>query len=310
MLSLVLFVALCIGGMTPTEALSHTFTTHYDKPFTIACSGGYVIHHIISVHSNWYEDRKWTITCGREPKLPRFRDQKHSWTGYINHYDGSFTYECPGRSILTGIKAKHHNWYEDRKFAFRCTTIPNYVKLGRCKWTGYVNTYDHRMDYHPDYYLKGVSSIHHNHYEDRIFKFFACEKPGYHYHDATQDKKIENIKSDAQVADEIENIDTKANDADEIESFVTETDVADEMDKFDAKADVADEMEAFETKSDVADEMESSGMRMDVADEMESSDMRMDAADKMENLETKPDFAEDMERSRNKKRASLFKKYE
>jgi len=254
MLSLLLFVALCIGGMIPTEALSHTFTTNYDKAFTISCSGGYVIHHIISTHSNWRGDRKFTITCGREPKLPRFRDQTHSWSGYVNHWDGQFTYECPGRSIITGIKSIHNNWHDDRRFDFRCTTLPDYVKLGRCKWTGYVNTWDHRMDYTPDYYLKGVSSIHNNWRRDRIFKFFACEKPGNHYHDATtQDKQIENIKSDAKVADEIENIDTKANAADE--SFVTETDGADEMYNSDTKENFADEMETLDTKLDIAEDM-------------------------------------------------------
>jgi len=295
MLSLILFAAICIGWMVPTEAQSQSYTTLWDKPFTVICNDGYVIHHMTSVHSNWREDRQFTITCGREPKLPRF-NEKDKWSGYVNDYNGVFTYQCPGKSIITGIKSVHSNWYEDRKFSFRCTTVPSYVKFGRCLWTSYVNTYDHKMDFTPDYYLKGVSSIHRNHYQDRIFKFYHCRKPGYH-HDPALGKHVETIKSDAQLANELENV-------------LKETDVADEMDNFPTTENVADELESFDTKPDVAGELKNSERKPDVADEMESSGMRMDVADEMENLETKPDVPEDMERFRNKKRESLFKKFE
>jgi len=55
---------------------------------------------IKSVHSNWYEDRRFLHEC-RRIKVP-FSDGDTYETEYVNSFDQKFKYQCRENYILIG----------------------------------------------------------------------------------------------------------------------------------------------------------------------------------------------------------------
>lgn len=103
-------------------------------------------------------------------------------TPYLNDYDQQFSSTCPQDMFVSVIKSVHHNHYEDRRFQLVCSRYKvsgtsNYVSRNEYAdaWSGYVNEYDRDVNYTcPNgQFLVGIGGIHHNHYEDRRFRF-AC----------------------------------------------------------------------------------------------------------------------------------------
>lgn len=57
-----------------------------------------VIESIGSVHNNHYEDRVYSIEC----KYTCLKLGASQWSGYVNNFDKSFTYNCPENYVVTG----------------------------------------------------------------------------------------------------------------------------------------------------------------------------------------------------------------
>ncbi|XP_062611243.1 hemagglutinin/amebocyte aggregation factor-like [Saccostrea cucullata] len=157
------------------EALS--FKNKWDGPLNFSCrSPNEFIDAIVSFHHNHYEDRRYELHCGTA--LKHGRDVNCHWTGYVNDFDHAVHYRCPGAGYINGMASYHHNAYEDRRHRFRCCGPKslNY-QYKQCRWTGWVNHYDQPVVYFvpKGYVLRGVNSVHHNHYEDRRFQFEVCK---------------------------------------------------------------------------------------------------------------------------------------
>jgi len=88
----------------------------WDAEFAYSCPSNYVITGLKSYHSNWYEDRRWSITCGR---FKNMNVQASAWPGYQTKWDAEWGIGC-GHNPMIGIGGKHSNWYEDRVFRIRC----------------------------------------------------------------------------------------------------------------------------------------------------------------------------------------------
>ncbi len=43
-----------------------------------------------------------------------------AWSGYVNNYDATYTYTCPGSEFIAGVSSVHNNSTEDRRFQFYC----------------------------------------------------------------------------------------------------------------------------------------------------------------------------------------------
>ena len=79
--------------------------TSYDEEWSRNCddlNGGHsAIKGMISTHSNYYEDRQFTIHCGGLD-LTKFRLNDCFWTKQLNNYDGELNYDCPNNGVIRG----------------------------------------------------------------------------------------------------------------------------------------------------------------------------------------------------------------
>ncbi|CAG5128367.1 unnamed protein product [Candidula unifasciata] len=155
-------------------ACNGQWMTEYDQHFKIECPDQQIIKSLESQHDNKYEDRVWNMICALATN--EIRIGACEWSGYVNNYDELLEYQCADERIIAGIESIHENAYEDRKYSFKCC-VPEGVVAHSCEITPYVNDYDKLFNYRvPDgFAIKGVDSVHDNHYEDRIFKFEICK---------------------------------------------------------------------------------------------------------------------------------------
>ncbi|XP_067663464.1 uncharacterized protein [Haliotis asinina] len=147
-----------------------SYVNDFDKPVVFQCPRGQSIVSWESYHSNYHEDRRHSFTCQRTPKLG-----KCQWSGYVNDFDKPISYQCPNNGVISGVISFHSNHHEDRRFKFYCCSV-RHRHLVHCGTTDYLNWWDKKLTFRVPaaHFLKGVYSIHHNHYEDRRWKFQTC----------------------------------------------------------------------------------------------------------------------------------------
>ncbi|KAI8790942.1 hemagglutinin/amebocyte aggregation factor-like [Biomphalaria glabrata] len=153
---------------------SQIWMTQFDQHFQFVCPPGQTIRSLVSFHENHYEDRVWNFSCAAPPHGVALATCQ--WSGFENDFDQLLEFQCPNESIISGIESVNDNGHEDRKWSFLCCDPEGYVTHA-CLYTPYVNTYDNVLNYRVpnDFVLRGVDSVHDNHYEDRIFKFDICK---------------------------------------------------------------------------------------------------------------------------------------
>ncbi|KAL2102502.1 hypothetical protein ACEWY4_001670 [Coilia grayii] len=117
---------------------------------------------ISSYHSNYYEDRLFSIDC----KSTFSSSSTCTGSGWVNNFDGPLYYVCPSNYVVSGIASYHLNYYQDRRFYIRCCRAPGYYHHS-CRWTPWVNYYDEYFNWYvPNYnYLAGIYSVHSNSHE-------------------------------------------------------------------------------------------------------------------------------------------------
>ncbi|XP_011451275.3 hemagglutinin/amebocyte aggregation factor [Magallana gigas] len=150
----------------------HSWVNDYDHPFTFTCPQHQSIQRVVSHHDNHREDRVFDFTCSN------YEDSKFDscyWTEYVNDFDQPVIFQCPHGGVLNGVSSYHDNHKEDRRFRFYCCESPGNC-LFNCYYSGLVNQYDGDLDYTvPDgHVMRGWTSVHDNHHEDRVFDFDVC----------------------------------------------------------------------------------------------------------------------------------------
>lgn len=148
-----------------------TWLNSLDRPLFFECPVGQSIYKIRSKHHNRQEDREWDLQC-------RDSNARGScfWTGFLNRFDGFLSHRCPNNAVISGMYSEHSNHHEDRVFKVKCCSVTGYT-LRNCLTTPYVNDWDAMFTYNVQtgHHLIGIQSIHHNHYEDRRFRFTVCQ---------------------------------------------------------------------------------------------------------------------------------------
>ncbi|XP_046564855.1 hemagglutinin/amebocyte aggregation factor-like [Haliotis rubra] len=104
-------------------------------------------------------------------------------TAWINQFDEPFTFTCPAETSLIHVVSSHDNYHQDRVWEFSCRAPPHHdAKMINCEWTGkYQNEFDQPLTFQcaRDGLIAGISSVRNDYHEDRRFKFYCCEVPGY-----------------------------------------------------------------------------------------------------------------------------------
>jgi len=98
------------------------FANNYDGKFRFECSTDKLIYAISSEHDNYKEDRRFQFRCCRLSKHVTTRADA-SFTGWQNSFDGALNFQCGESRALMGVSSEHSNYYEDRRFSFRCAKI-------------------------------------------------------------------------------------------------------------------------------------------------------------------------------------------
>ena len=163
-----------------------TYTNRWDDEFLFQCDIDKVITGLHSKHHNDFEDRRWEVRCTHFKNT--IVDEK-SCVGIDiprNEYDSVLEYTCPLGKVLHKFGGVHNNQYEDRRFSFDCCELMHYEdddSLSTSDWSPYKNGYDGRLEVTAklngiDGAFSGISSIHHNFFEDRLFRFQVSVPPG------------------------------------------------------------------------------------------------------------------------------------
>merc|ERR1712072_1683372 len=97
-----------------------------------------------------------------------------SWHGYINNWDGGMQWRVGGHHYVSGLLSHHNNHREDRRFRPLVTSIGS--SQHGLSLTNFVNNWDGQFAYTRPHNkaIVGMISYHHNHYEDRRWRFYCA----------------------------------------------------------------------------------------------------------------------------------------
>merc|ERR1712072_457087 len=97
-----------------------------------------------------------------------------SWHGYINNWDGGMRWRVAGHHYVSGLLSHHNNGREDRRFRPLVTSIGS--SQHGLHLTNFVNNWDGQFAYTCPHNkaIVGMISYHHNHYEDRRWRFYCA----------------------------------------------------------------------------------------------------------------------------------------
>ncbi|XP_021379154.1 hemagglutinin/amebocyte aggregation factor-like isoform X2 [Mizuhopecten yessoensis] len=118
-----MMVCILLAGLSVTTAF---VVNDYDGPMNFSCQGDTTLRHLSSSHTNYYEDRVWSVGC--YPAVARLENCQ--WTdrvrrncrntGFVNSYGGDLSYTTAhAYQNFHGWTSIHNNYYEDRIFDFQ-----------------------------------------------------------------------------------------------------------------------------------------------------------------------------------------------
>ena len=176
-------VNICFGGIVPMVCDNdNDYITTWDALWTYSRSiGGFpeILSGIGSKHDNYYEDRIFKFrSCwplNQNDRVVEYvSDLLPDQTG--TDWDAKWTLECPSNSAITYLRSEHHNYFEDRIYTMQCKRLKD-SSMTNCAWSGTRNGYDAEFWYQcpNNGVITGISSWHHNYYEDRQYNFKCCQ---------------------------------------------------------------------------------------------------------------------------------------
>jgi len=144
---------------------------NWDRPLNFRCRANYYLNRLASYHHNGTEDRRWRAGC----QWFRWGLKSCRRSGWVNNWRQTINYVCPSGKVLAGMYSYHWNAREDRRWRFDCCAMKA-KRLYRCRWTGYINNWDGRMDYTiPNHYvISRIWSHYHSGRRDRRWRLIIC----------------------------------------------------------------------------------------------------------------------------------------
>lgn len=151
------------------------YVNNWDGPIMHELDALGVYSGLYSFHNKAKGDRRFKVH--RVKLLNGLKCTNATWSGYQNYWDGVLSYKCGGNSAVCGLRSRHKNSAEDRRFDIKCCDLSNNGRYGisNIYQTGYVNEYDAKIDFKCGYMevLVGLYSHHDNIKKDRRFKFYC-----------------------------------------------------------------------------------------------------------------------------------------
>ena len=121
------------------------YQNQYDKPLNVECSEekGEAIYRIQSTYSTKTKDRRFLFSCIKIAKSPSIRCK---WYNDINEWDSPLLFTCPSDYYIAGIKSRHNNGREDRRWSIKCCRSEGY-HTESCQLTKEINQFRQPIDY-------------------------------------------------------------------------------------------------------------------------------------------------------------------
>jgi len=168
------------------EGEQTTYRNRWDDEFLFQCDIDKVITGLLSLHDNYFEDRRWNVRCTHFKNTIVDENSCEGIDIPRNEYDLLLDYTCPLGKVLHKFGGVHNNYFEDRRFRFACCELIYYEdddSLSTSDWSPYENDYDGPLEVTAKHNgmngaFSGISSIHHSHFEDRLFRFQVSVPPG------------------------------------------------------------------------------------------------------------------------------------
>jgi len=95
-----------------------------------------------------------------------------------NNWDQNHTRICGDQEVIVTLRSKHWNMVEDRKWSVKCGRVQGLVVGHSCSWSHGTN-YDQQWvlgDWSK--VITGISSVHSDSTEDRIYQVYLCDVRG------------------------------------------------------------------------------------------------------------------------------------
>nr|KAI8729944.1 dermatopontin-like [Biomphalaria glabrata] len=143
----------------------------YDEPMNFLCPNKQIMMYLSSDHDNGRGDRIWEMYCRSADLVDNCQQ-----SDYVNEFDQTFNYTCPGNRVLAGIHSYHENSKEDRRFKFTCCRASS-TPVSGCRMTDFVNDWNLKLTMFVKecYAIKTIYSINDDNKKDRRFKFGVCK---------------------------------------------------------------------------------------------------------------------------------------
>lgn len=133
-----------------TATASHTnfdtataqYQNFYCGTLNAKCSRGYGLYYVRSVHSNSYQDRRWTFYCRKVVQ----HGYPTCTSTYANNQQQAMSFMCGKNQYIAGANSYFSSSYHDRRWQFTCCSVRNYITRD-CRLTNYVNSLDGSLSF-------------------------------------------------------------------------------------------------------------------------------------------------------------------
>ncbi|GFR81675.1 hemagglutinin/amebocyte aggregation factor-like [Elysia marginata] len=161
-------------GQAEQKAADVEFDNNWDRRLDFECPDGQVITSVYSIHGDKYGDRRFKFGC-RAPADGAVADFC-GWTpNYVNMWKQPVRFVCPNNFGIAGVSSFHHNYYEDRRWKFKCCRDNGFIETP-CALTDYLNDFDQVLNFTAPAsdVIRGWQSWYDDEREDRRHKFVTC----------------------------------------------------------------------------------------------------------------------------------------
>lgn len=169
-------------SITRTANYTTPYLNWWDESFSSNCPSNMFVSGIDSVHHNYYEDRRFKLTCSKYKststgkQVTRKLDLDFT-SGYVNWFDQPLSFTCPSGDFMVGMASYHDNYYEDRRFRFTCSPMQiDNVSLNATTCSNTATSYwdaPSSLTAGNGAFI-GLSSYHSDYYEDRRMTATYC----------------------------------------------------------------------------------------------------------------------------------------
>jgi len=159
------------GRVTCSDHIWTDYLNKFYSDLKYSCPADHAISGFISIHDNYYEDRRWKVRCC---KVYRARLAVKEFTDRLNLGDDVLDFTCEDDEVLVGVRAVRDYSKRDRQWYAQCgRLLPADDIVFNARLTPFQNDWGGSLRFggEKNLVINGIYSVHKNGAEDRRWKF-------------------------------------------------------------------------------------------------------------------------------------------